>query len=98
MLAGDEIAGYSLTGTYPDEWDGLGFSEGWIQQLGVRRPWRGRGLAKALLQASSAAFATAGLEYAALDVDADSPTGAAQLYEGLGFRPTKTRVAWSLTV
>ncbi len=98
VLAGREIAGYSLTGIHPEDWEGLGFREGWIHQLGVRRPWRGRGLAKALLQASATAFAAAGLEYAALDVDADSPTGAVRLYEGLGFRPTKTRVAWSLTV
>ena len=96
VLAAGEIAGYSLTGIYPDEWEGLGFREGWIHQLGVRRSWRGRGLAKALLRASATAFAASGLEYAALDVDADSPTGALALYEGLGFRPSKTRVAWSL--
>ena len=98
VLAGTEIAGYSLTGVYPEEWAGLGFTEGWIHQLGVRRPWRGQGVAKVLLGASATAFAGAGLEYAALDVDADNPTGALALYEGAGYRRTKTRVAWSLPV
>ncbi len=98
MLAGSEIAGYSLTGIHPAEWEGLGFREGWIHQLGVRRPWRGRGIATALLRASATAFAAAGLEYATLDVDADNPTGAVRLYESVGFRASKTRVAWSLTV
>ena len=51
VLAGDDIAGYALCGVHPDDWPSLGFTEGWIHHLGVRRPWRGRGVAKALLRA-----------------------------------------------
>ena len=49
VLDGDEIAGYVLNSVHPDDWPALGFSEGWTHQLGVRRPWRGRGVATALL-------------------------------------------------
>ncbi|MGZ4676157.1 MAG: GNAT family N-acetyltransferase [Acidimicrobiia bacterium] len=95
---GDEIAGYALNSVHPDDWPGLGFTEGWTHQLGVRRRWRGRGVATALLDATAAVFAAKGLQYATLDVDAENPTGALGLYESQGYRREKTRVAWSLPV
>ncbi len=95
VFDGDEIAGYVLNSIHPDDWPGLGFTEGWTHQLGVRRPWRSRGIAGALLGLSAQAFAGVGLDYAALDVDADNPTGALGLYESHGYRRDKTRVAWS---
>ena len=98
VFAGDEIAGYVLNSIHPDDFDALGFSEGWTHQLGVRRPWRGQGIATALLSATAGAFAVEGLEYAALDVDAENPTGALGLYEAQGYRTSKTRVAWALPV
>ncbi|MEP6625561.1 MAG: GNAT family N-acetyltransferase [Acidimicrobiia bacterium] len=98
VLDGDDIVGYVLNSVHPDDWPALGFSEGWTHQLGVRRPWRGQGVATALLSATAGAFASAELDYAALDVDAENPTGALMLYEAQGYRRSKTRVAWSLPV
>ena len=98
VFDGDEIAGYALNSVHPDDWPALGFSEGWTHQLGVRRPWRGRGVATALLSATAGAFAATGLDYAALDVDAENPTGALSLYEAQGYRRSKTRVAWSIPI
>jgi ribosomal protein S18 acetylase RimI-like enzyme len=95
VLDGDEIAGYVLNSIHPDDWPGLGFTEGWTHQLGVRRPWRSRGIATVLLDHSAAAFADEGLDFATLDVDAENPTGALGLYESQGYRRDKTRVAWS---
>jgi hypothetical protein len=52
----------------------------------VRRPWRGRGLAKALCaDVIPACSATYGIDEAWLGVDGTNPTVALQLYEGLGF-------------
>ncbi len=65
--------------------DGLG----WVDTLAVRRPWRGRGLGKALLLHAFADFRRRGLERCALGVDAASPTGATRLYEGVGMRATQ---------
>ena len=98
VLDGDEVAGYALNSIHPDDWPALGFREGWTHQLGVRRRWRSQGVARALLSATAGAFAVEGLEYAALDVDAENPTGALALYEGQGYQRSKTRVAWSLPV
>lgn len=94
-MIGDEIVGYVLNALHPDDWPSLGFKEGWTHQLGVRRPFRGRGIATMLLNATASAFALEGLDYAALDVDAENPSGALALYEAQGYRRDKTRVAWS---
>jgi mycothiol synthase len=59
---------------------------GWVDQLGVLAPWRGRGIARALLLRSFATFAHRGLRRVLLNVDAENPTGATRLYEGVGMR------------
>ncbi len=57
---------------------------GYVGMLGVRRAWRGRGLGKALLHRTFSEFWRRGLARVTLGVDADSPTGATQLYESVG--------------
>ncbi len=84
-LAGGAVAGYAINAVHEHEWEALGHREGWIEELGVRRPWRGRGVATSLLNASMRAFADAELHFAALGVDAASPTGADRLYARVGF-------------
>lgn len=59
---------------------------GWVQILAVRRPWRRRGLGRALLLQAFHAFRARGLERAGLGVDASSITGATRLYESVGMR------------
>ncbi len=80
---GPEIAGYAIceptTTDYPDM--------GWIQNLGVRRPWRRQGLALALLQHVFGEFYRRGIMKAGLGVDASSLTGATRLYERAGMTP-----------
>jgi mycothiol synthase len=85
VLDGDEVAAYALSAGYVSDWEAQGYTEGWTSKLGVRRPWRGRGLAKTLLAASMRAFKDADLQYAGLDVDSANPTGAVALYTGLGY-------------
>lgn len=98
VVDGDEIAGYALNSVHPNDWPELGFTEGWTHQLGVRRPWRGKGVARALLHATFNAFATEGLEFATLDVDSENPTGALALYLGMGYARDRCRVAWGRDV
>jgi mycothiol synthase len=57
---------------------------GWIRTLGVRRPWRKRGLGEALLQHSFAEFYRRGTKTIGLGVDAQNPTGATRLYQKAG--------------
>lgn len=65
---------------------------GYVGTLGVRRAWRGRGIARALLQTSFAAFQRAGKTKVGLGVDATNSTGATRVYERAGMR-----VAWQST-
>ncbi|WP_241534066.1 GNAT family N-acetyltransferase [Clavibacter michiganensis] len=87
------VAGFALAEVYPDHWEAAGYSSAYIGLVGVRREFRGRRLAQALLSAAFAGFRAEGLQRAVLDVDYDSPTGALDLYEHVGFtQATRTAV------
>jgi ribosomal protein S18 acetylase RimI-like enzyme len=75
----EELAGFSLC--REDDTDA---NAGYVGVLGVRRPWRQRGLGEALLLHSFGAFVERGYTRATLGVDASSPTGATRLYERVG--------------
>jgi mycothiol synthase len=91
---GDEVAGAVLT--YPQVAENERFDRRrvYVDLVGVRRQWRRRGLARALLASSLAAARQAGFTSASLGVDTDSPTGATDLYRSLGFAPERTFTAW----
>lgn len=74
--AGDQIAGVSIC-RYRS---GIG----WVWSLGVRRPWRKKGLGMALLLYSFGEFYERGQKVVGLGVDASNPTGATRLYERAG--------------
>jgi mycothiol synthase len=57
---------------------------GWIDSLGVRRPWRRRGLGLALLLHGFAELRARGKQGVGLGVDGLNPTGAVRLYERAG--------------
>jgi mycothiol synthase len=61
--------------------------EGSVAILGVVPGWRGRGIAKALLRRAFAMLAERGHQEVRLGVDAQNPTGAIALYEGVGMTP-----------
>lgn len=75
---GDQIAGYSLCR--------FRMGIGWVGSLGVRRPWRKRGLGMALLLHSFGEFHRRGMNTIGLGVDASNPTGATRLYQKAGMK------------
>ena len=85
----DQVAGLSFNAISPEENARSGIHEGWVAELAVRRPWRKRGIATALLCETMRAFKAEGLRYATLGVDTQNPTGALGLYERLGFKPVR---------
>lgn len=88
------VAGYQIATHDPESAQLRGFSEGYTELLGVRREFRGRGLAQALLADAMRRFAAAGMEKASLDVDSDNPTGALALYTKMGYRTVNRSMAW----
>lgn len=75
-VEGDEIVGTSLCEPMADG--------GWVSSLCVRRPWRKRGIARAILLHSFGEFWRRDRRTVSLGVDADSLTGATLLYESVG--------------
>ena len=75
-----EIVGFCQC--YP--FSGEDRTTGLIDELGVRRDWRRRGLATALLRHAFRAFWARGNRAVELGVDSDSLTGATRVYERAG--------------
>ena len=71
---------------------------GVVGALGVRRPWRGLGLGKALLYHTFGEFQRRGLPRVSLAVDAESHTGATKLYESVGMRVEQESVVFEKKV
>ena len=82
---GDQIAGVVQTWVWAEENETLGVERGWLEHISVRRPWRRQGVGRAITAEALRRLAAAGLTEACLGVDAENPTGALGLYEGLGF-------------
>jgi len=72
----DEVAAFSI--------NHMRMGIGWVRILGVRPAWRGRGLGKALMAHSFAAFYQRDVKSIGLGVDASNPTGATELYKKAG--------------
>jgi mycothiol synthase len=77
-VAGDDILGFALCFARP--------TEGWVQELGVRGPWRRRGLGLALLRHAFREFFRRGQRRVSLGVDSQNTTGATRLYRRAGMR------------
>ncbi|HET9520265.1 MAG TPA: GNAT family N-acetyltransferase [Candidatus Limnocylindrales bacterium] len=84
---GDQVAGQVRSFINVDENERFGQKRGWVENISVRRPWRKRGLARALIAASIDALRVRGMTEAALGVDTENRSGALRLYESVGFRP-----------
>jgi mycothiol synthase len=67
---------------------------GYVASLGVARPWRGKGLGRALLLRTFAEFYARGVPRVTLGVDAQSPTGATKLYESVGMLTENAAVVY----
>ncbi len=81
----NEVAGMVLNFVDAEENKVLGKNRGYTEGISVRRPYRKLGIAKALIAMSFHLHKSLGMTEAALDVDAQNPTGALQLYESMGF-------------
>jgi mycothiol synthase len=78
---GDEVAGSLIARE-----TSLG---GYVDELFVRRPWRGRGVGRALLLQACSELRRRGRSIAYLGVDSENPTGAMHLYTSAGFHPLR---------
>ena len=70
--------------------------DGYVGVLGVRREFRGRGLATLLLQHAFVRDRDRGLKGTQLGVDSENWSGAVALYERVGMTAVRTEQGWAL--
>lgn len=87
---GDQIAGAACCRATSPRSEGTAQ----VSELGVRRPWRRRGVGLALLQRAFQEFHRRGIHRAELGVDAENPTGATRLYERAGMHVALSWEIW----
>lgn len=85
---GDEVAAGVLNMVDEEANKQFNIQRGMTDPIFTRRPWRKRGLARALLMLSLQMFKEMGMSEAMLGVDTQNPSGAFVLYESCGFKPT----------
>lgn len=81
----DQVAGMVLNFVNKEENQEYGRKRGYTEFISVRRPWRCRGLARALLVQSIQMFKEMGFDDTALGVDTQNPNNALNLYQGVGY-------------
>ncbi|MBI4674559.1 MAG: GNAT family N-acetyltransferase [Chloroflexi bacterium] len=91
---GAEVVGMVLN--YVDDEENAKYrrKRGHTEEICVRKAWRGRGIAKALLVRSMEMFRDMGFDSTTLGVDIDNPTGALRLYQSVGYETTETTVVY----
>ena len=86
---GHEVAGMVLNYISEEENSEYHRKRGYTEEISVRRPWRKKGLARALIARSFKVLKEHGMTEAALAVDAENISGALKLYESMGFHTVK---------
>jgi len=82
---GDEVVGGVLNYIDQDENESFNRKWGHTERIFVTRPWRRKGVARALIARSLKVLRDRGMEKATLDVDTENPSGAVGVYETLGY-------------
>jgi len=91
---GDEVVGAACCRSSSSRSEGAAQ----VSELAIRRPWRRRGIALALLHTAFAEIRGRGIAAAELAVDAQSPTGATRLYERAGMTEVLSWDVWEKLV
>ena len=82
---GDQVAGQVRGFIAKAENEAFGIRRGYVESISVRRPWRRRGLARALIAATIDVLRERGMTEGMLGVDTENLSGALRLYEACGF-------------
>ncbi len=83
---GDEVAGSILNFINHAYNERTGRKLGYTESISVRRPWRRRGLARAMLAHSMRLHKSLGMTQTGLGVDTQNASGALDLYLSMGYR------------
>ncbi len=91
---GDQVAGMVLNFIDYGENEKFNRKRGYTENICVRRPYRGKGLARALIASSLKVHKAQGMEETALFVDTANLSGALHLYESMGYQPVQVNTTY----
>jgi ribosomal protein S18 acetylase RimI-like enzyme len=91
---GDEVVGMVQNFINHSENEEYERRRGYTEGICVRRPWRKRGVARALIVQSMKMFKEMGMTETALGVDAENTSGALRVYKSCGYRVVKQSVTY----
>ena len=89
---GDQVVGMVLARIDKAENQALNRKRGYTEHVFVRKPWRQRGIAKALIARSLQEIKEQGMEEAELGVDTENESGAYEFYRKMGYRTFSTDI------
>ena len=91
---GDRVIGMVLSFINKDENAEYGRLRGYTENICVRREWRKKGVARALIALSLQALKECGMTEAGLGVDAENLSGALRLYESMGYKVVRKGITY----
>ena len=83
---GDQVVGMVRNYINHKENEAFNRKRGYTEEISVRRPWRRKGVARALLTQSIQMFIDMGMDDTSLGVDTENPNGAHNLYYDVGYQ------------
>ncbi len=89
---GDQVAGMVLNRIDEEANAGSEKKRGYTEHIFVRKPWRKRGLAGALVARSLQLLQAQGMDEVELGVDTENASGAYQFYQKMGYRTFSTDI------
>ena len=89
---GDQVTGMVLARINEVENQELNRKRGYTEHVFIRKPWRKRGIAKALIANSLKEFKKLDIEEAELGVDTENESGAYEFYRRMGYRTISTDI------
>jgi ribosomal protein S18 acetylase RimI-like enzyme len=92
------VVAYAQTNEFEAYEAATGRREAYLAKIGVRREYRGRGIASGLLRHTLRGYRDHGYVESSLDVDTNNPTGAFGLYERAGYAVERRTATFSRTV
>ncbi|OKL49943.1 GNAT family N-acetyltransferase [Boudabousia marimammalium] len=93
-----QIAGFLMAAKYPQDWEVLGWKEGYIDLLEVGVEWRNLPVGRELVVASMRASEQAGMNKIATGVSSRHEASAARLFGNLGFVEVSTQQEFTRTL
>ncbi|MFN8444742.1 MAG: GNAT family N-acetyltransferase [Caldilineaceae bacterium] len=93
-VASNQIAGQVRPFIDHDQNEKYKRKRGFTEEISVRRPWRRRGLARALIARSLQVQKQQGMSESTLGVDSENLSGATRLYEECGFQVVKRNMIY----